>query len=65
MLFQAEMTDTFGGEAPASTRTLLKRVKDALNTRGIRHRTITDYGDTLRADAVGACIRLFVMPVEV
>lgn len=77
MRFEAELTDTFGGEAnyswvqrvtfeapaTASNRSLLRRAKAALGTRA-RVRTTIDYGDMLRADVIGACICMFVIPAR-
>lgn len=77
MRFEAELTDTFGGdanyswvrratfEAPAtaSNRSLLRRAKAALGTH-YPMRTTVDYGDMLRADVMGACMCMFVIPAR-
>lgn len=73
ILYTAELTDTFAGEAnycwvqratfeapsDASPRTLLARAKRALNTT-LAFRTTFDCGDHFRADAQRACICLFI-----
>ena len=71
--FNAELTDTFGGEAnyswvrratfeaPAgATDTQLVRMgKKALQITGTPCKRST-YGDTIQLDVVGACIRAFI-----
>jgi len=71
--FDAEVTDTFGGEtnygwirrasfqAPRDTKdaTLVRMGKAALGMTGQRCVRST-YGDTIQLDVVGACIRAFI-----
>ena len=75
MTFQAEVTDTFAGEAnyswarratfeaaaDTSDRELVRLAKKALGLTGTRCRRTT-YGDTIQLDVVGACIRAFINP---
>lgn len=69
----AELTDTFGGEANyswvrrekitlpdnASDRLIMKRAKDAVLLTGVRGRW-TSYGEQLTFQPYGRCIILFV-----
>ena len=71
--FDAEVTDTYGGEAnyswvrrasfqaprDASDATLVRLGKKALDMTGQRC-TRTTYGDTIQLDVVGACVRAFI-----
>ena len=75
MTFQAEVTDTFNGEAnyswvrratfeapaDAPDRQLVKMARKVLGMTGTRCRRST-YGDTIQLDVVGACIRAFIVP---
>ena len=75
MTFQAEVTDTFNGEAnyswirratfeapaDAPDRQLVKMAKEVLGMTGTRCRRST-YGNTIQLDVVGACIRAFIVP---
>ena len=72
--FQAELTDTFGGEANyswvrrrtftapgnASDALLVRRAKAALDIQG-RH-TKADMGDTIELRFPGACVVCFITP---
>ena len=71
--FDAELTDTYGGEAnyswvrrasfqaprDASDTTLVRMGKAALQMTGQRC-TRSTYGDTIQLDVVGACMRAFI-----
>ena len=75
MLYHAEMTDTFAGEAnyswisratfeapsDASAQTLIRRARKALRTN-YAFRTTADCGDLLRADSPRSSIVLFIFP---
>lgn len=77
MIYQAELTDTFGGQAnycwvrratfsapaDASTRTLLLRARKALRL-SYSFRTAWQSGDLIRADAKGSAICLFISPAD-
>ena len=76
MQFQAEYTDTFGGEANyswvrretfdadqnATNALIMRRAKAACGLSGVRGRT-EDMGDSLAFRPYGACTVLFVTPV--
>ena len=78
MLFHAELTDTFAGEAnycwlkratfqapcDASSQMLIRRARRALRV-SYSFRTVRDDQTILRADAVGSCIALFVFPANI
>ena len=75
MLYHAELTDTFAGEAnycwlhratfeaesDASPQTLIRRAKKALRTN-YSFRTTADCGDLLRADSPKSSVVLFIFP---
>ena len=76
MQFQAEYTDTFGGEANycwvrretfdadqnATNALIMRRAKTACGLSGVRGRT-EDQGDTLIFRPYRSCTVLFVTPV--
>ena len=73
--FSAEVTDTFAGEAnyawvrratftapdTITDRALVRMAKKALGLTGMRCR-VTNYGDHIQLDVVGACVRAFILP---
>jgi len=73
--YSVEMTDTFAGEAnycwvrrttidapfDATSRTLIRRAKRALNLAPCRHRT-QDWGDLIRLDLQNNPICIFITP---
>ena len=75
MQFQAEYTDTFGGEANyswvrretfeadqnATNALIMRRAKAAVGLSGVRGKT-EDMGDTLAFRPYGICAVLFVTP---
>lgn len=75
LTYEAEVTDTFGGEAnyswvrratfqaptDASDTTLVRMGKAALQMTGQRC-TRYIHGDMIQLDVVGACVRAFIFP---
>ena len=77
MQFQAELTDTFAGEAnycwvrratfeapaDASTRLLVRRAKKALSLTNSRHSIAWDCGDMIRLNFNNSATCLFISPL--
>jgi hypothetical protein len=69
-MFEAEVTDTFGGEANYcwvrrfQAKTARGAIARAARETGYRFRKVADYGDSARYNARGACVCAFVTWID-